>query len=166
MQKIIDLKLGWAVACYLLLVLIATGVGMGVPFFNILLGLPVGWWLARRLGRRGPGLRALLGKLLLWSAVTAGVTLLAMVIIWLPAVRMLFEPSADLANFGIPLILYESRASFIGWLGLMILVSPFLQMLMTLFAAQMTLWLLKPVETGKAGSVENPMPRDAVQPRG
>jgi len=44
-----------------------------------------------------------------------------------------------LANFGIPLILYEPRASFIVWLILMIVISPFLQFLMTLFGAQLAL---------------------------
>ena len=35
---------------------------------------------------------------------------------------MLFDPTADLANFGIPQLLYEPLASFIGWLVLMILM--------------------------------------------
>jgi hypothetical protein len=138
-----DLKLGWAIALYLLLVLLATGAGMGVPFFNILLGLPVGWWLVQRLDVPGVGVRALLGKLLGWAAATAGVSVLAMLIIWMPATLMLFDPDADLANFGIPLILFEPKASFIGWLVLMIVISPFLQMLMTLLGAQLTLWLKK-----------------------
>jgi hypothetical protein len=54
---------------------------------------------------------------------------------------MLFDRAADLANFGIPMILYEPRASFIGWLLLMIFVSPFLQFLMTLFGAHLALWV-------------------------
>jgi hypothetical protein len=148
MRKIVDLKLGWAIALYLLLVLLATGVGMGVPFFNVLLGLPVGWWLVQRLDIPGVGVRGLLGKLLGWAAATAGVSVLAMLIIWMPAILMLFDPAADLANFGIPLILFEPKASFIGWLVLMIVISPFLQMLMTLFAAQVTLWRKKPASEG------------------
>lgn len=135
------MKIGWAIALYLLMILLATGAGMGVPFFNILLGLPVGWWLARRLAGQTPDLRKFMGKLLLWSAVTAAVTMMAMTIIWLPTFLMLFDPTADLANFGIPMVLYEPRASFIGWLGLMVVFSPFLQFLMTLFGAVVTLWL-------------------------
>jgi hypothetical protein len=43
------------------------------------------------------------------------------------------------------MILYEPRASFIGWLVLMILISPVLQMLTTLFGSYLTLlgWLGK-----------------------
>ena len=42
-----------------------------------------------------------------------------------------------------PLILYEPLASFIAWLVLMIVISPFLQFLMTLFGSHLTLlwWL-------------------------
>ncbi len=64
--------------------------------------------------------------------------------IWGPTARMLFDPAADLASFGIPQILYEPRASFIGWLVLMIVISPFLQLLTTLFGAHVTLqWHLR-----------------------
>ena len=59
---------------------------------------------------------------------------------------MLFDPAADLANFGIPLILYEPTASFIGWLVLMIVISPFLQFLMMLFGAQLMLLRRLPPE--------------------
>jgi hypothetical protein len=67
-----------------------------------------------------------------------------MVIIWANMIGMLWDPAANLANTGIPMILYEPRASLIGWLVLMILISPFLQLLTTLFAAQVTwLWMLR-----------------------
>ncbi len=143
MCKLIKMKIGWAITLYLFLVLLATGAGMGIPFFNILLGLPVGWWLVMRLSELTPDPHKLMGKLLLWSAVTAAATMLAMAIIWMPTFLMLFDPAADLANFGIPMVLYEPRASFIGWLGLMVVFSPFLQMLFSLLAAQVTLWLSK-----------------------
>jgi hypothetical protein len=48
---------------------------------------------------------------------------------------MLFEPGRDIANFGIPMILYEPLASFIGWIVLMVLISPLLQVLTTVFGA-------------------------------
>jgi len=35
--------------------------------------------------------------------------------------------------------LYEPAASFIGWLVLMIVISPFLQLLMTLFGSHLAL---------------------------
>jgi hypothetical protein len=69
-------------------------------------------------------------------------TLLMMAVIWGPKVVMLGGSDAKLAQWGIPQILYTPRASFVGWLVLMILISPFLQLLMTLFGAHVTLvWL-------------------------
>jgi hypothetical protein len=62
-----------------------------------------------------------------------------MSIIWGNTISMLFNPSADFKNFGIPLILYDPKLSFMGWLILMILISPFLQLLTTIFTAYLTL---------------------------
>jgi len=64
-------------------------------------------------------------------------------------ISLLFDPITDLANFGIPLILYDPKASFIGWLILMIAVSPFLQLLTTLFGSHLTLlnWLQSDVNS-------------------
>jgi hypothetical protein len=64
-----------------------------------------------------------------------------MAALWGPTAKLLFDPQADLVNFGIPLILYDPRASFVGWLVLMIAISPFLQLLTTLFGAHLTLLL-------------------------
>jgi hypothetical protein len=52
---------------------------------------------------------------------------------------MLFDPGADIAHFGIPLLLFLPRASLIAWLVLMILVSPVLQLLMTIFGGHLAL---------------------------
>jgi hypothetical protein len=52
---------------------------------------------------------------------------------------MRFDPSVDIANFGMPLILFEPRASFLGWLVLMVVVSPVLQFLVTVFGAHVAL---------------------------
>ena len=66
-----------------------------------------------------------------------------MLIIWIPFGALLFEPGNDLSTAGVPLILYQPRASLIGWLALMIIVSPVMQLLTTLFGAYLTLlgWL-------------------------
>jgi hypothetical protein len=66
-----------------------------------------------------------------------------MVAIWGPTISMLFDPGRDLANTEVPMILYEPRASFIGWIVLMIVISPALQLLTTLFGSHLTLlgWL-------------------------
>lgn len=77
------------------------------------------------------------------AALTSAFTFVGMAVIWGRCIAMLFDPTADLANFGIPLILYEPAASFIGWVVLMIAISPFLQFLMTLFGAHLAwLWRL------------------------
>jgi hypothetical protein len=62
---------------------------------------------------------------------SVGSTLVVMVAIWGRSVAMFFDPASDFENFGIPLILYSPKASFIGWLALMMLISPLLQVLTT-----------------------------------
>lgn len=50
----IKLKPKIIVILYILIDIICVGVGMGVPIFCILLGFPLGWYIARRTipGRR------------------------------------------------------------------------------------------------------------------
>ena len=139
-QRSIEMKPKWAIVTFIALDLFCTGLGMGVPFANILFGLPVGWWLARRLGDKPQPLHALLGELLKYAALTAAFTVLVLAVIWVPTLKWLFDPSLDIANFGAPMILFEPVASFIGWQVLMVLISPFLQFLMTLFGAVVTWW--------------------------
>ena len=123
--------------------ILCVGAGMGVPIFPILLGFPVGYAIARTLAARSLALRDLLAKILLCAALTSAFTLVLMMVIWGPVAIRLADPAFDVANFGIPLILYDPLASFVGWLGLMIVVSPFLQLLTTLLGAHLTLlwWL-------------------------
>lgn len=143
MRKVFDLRIGWALAIFAFLDLVCVGLGMGVPIFCILFGLPVGWYIARRVTTRPLRVGQLLGKVLVGAGLTSAFTFMVMGLLWGRCVVMLFDPLADLANFGIPLILYDPKASFIGWLVLMIVISPFLQLLMTLFGAYLTLlWRL------------------------
>jgi hypothetical protein len=70
---------------------------------------------------------------------------------------MLLDPSADLANFGIPLILFDPRASFIGWIVLMTIISPILQVLATAFASSVRLAWRTPIsfqENPKQGQID------------
>lgn len=127
------------ITAYLLLDLLAIGAGMGVPIFAILLGFGVGWVYPYLYTLSHPGTNPPLNQILLISFLTASFTLLIMAVIWLPTLRMLKLPEADLANFGIPLILYEPLPSFIGWIVLMVLISPFLQVLTTVFGAVLKL---------------------------
>ncbi len=143
MRKVFSLKIGWALAIFAFLDTICMGLGMGVPIFCILFGLPVGWYIARRIATRPFDTRRMLSKMLLGAALTSAFTFVGMALLWGPWIARLFDPAANLANLGAPLILYEPVASFIGWLVLMIVISPFLQLLMTLLGSHLTLlwWL-------------------------
>lgn len=124
--------LSWSLlTLYVFLDLLATALGMGVPFLNILLGFPAGWMLARRTPAGEPPLR------FIWRGawLTVGVTFMLMAAIWLPQAGNLLNPAFDYGQTGVPLWLYDPKLSFIGWLALMVLVSPFLQLLTTLVAA-------------------------------
>jgi hypothetical protein len=140
MHTFYALKLGWVLAIFAFLDIVCTGVGMGVPFFCILLGLPVGWYIVKRITIHPLSTREILRQILLGALLTSAFTLALMALVWGSSIGMLFDPAADLANFGIPLILYEPLASFVGWLVLMIVISPALQFLLTLLGAHLT-WL-------------------------
>ena len=80
----------------------------------------------------------ILKKTFKYAIITSLFTFVAMAILWGPAIKLLFTPGYDFKNFGIPLIFYDPKLSFIGWLVLMIFISPFLQLLTTVFAAYLT----------------------------
>ncbi len=139
MKRLLRLKPIWAFAVYALLDTVCAGAGMGVPFFCILLGFPAGWYIARLVIQENPTLRLMLRKGLRYAVFCSLITFALMAAIWGMAVSMLFDAGADLASFGIPMILYEPRASFIGWLVLMVVVSPLLQLLAAVFGTYVTL---------------------------
>jgi hypothetical protein len=143
LMKIIAIKPPWLLVLFILIDVICVGMGMGVPFFCILLGIPIGWFLVLYVTARTSNIREVLWKVLIYGAVAAGVTVVGMLIIWIPFSALLFKPGSDLSTVGMPLILYQPRASLIGWLALMIIVSPVMQLLTTLFGAYLTLlgWL-------------------------
>jgi len=141
-NKLFKINKNVAFAIYIIIDTFFVGIGMGVPILNILLGFPVGWYIAKRLDVDKIGLSEVLGTTLKYSFLTSLYTLILMLIIWGPISTMLLNPNADFVNFGIPMILYDPKASFIGWIILMIFISPFLQMLTTIFASNWTLWRL------------------------
>jgi hypothetical protein len=146
MNRLFTLHPGWTFGTFIIFDTICVGMGMGVPIFCILFGCLVGGYIAMRVAPTTSQIRELLKKLLLYAAITSAFTFVVMVVIWGPVSTMLFDPAADYANFGIPLILYEPKASFIGWLVLMIVISPFLQLLTTLFGSHLTLLIWSPSE--------------------
>jgi hypothetical protein len=132
------------VAIYIAVDILAVGIGMGVPVLAILLGFPVGWLLPTVLRLRGvlapDHLKAILRAAILTSLVTFGITAL----IWVPTLQRLADPAGDIANFGIPMILFTPLPSFIGWIVLMVVISPFLQVLTTVFGCVARCALLPP----------------------
>ena len=145
MKKWLELKPKWVLGIFIILDIVWIGMGMGVPFFCILFGFLVGWYIVWNITATTDNVRMVLRRVLLYAVITAGVTLLGMLIIWGPSISFLFDPGRDLVNTGVPMILYEPRASFIGWLVLMIVISPFLQLLTTLFGSYLAMlhWLEK-----------------------
>jgi hypothetical protein len=109
--------------------------GMGVPICCILFGFPLGWYLANRISASPENFKIQYRWILKWSSLAAGFTFLLMLAIWGRMIFLLFDPSFDFGNFGHPFILFEPKASFIGWGLLMIVISPFLQLLATLSAS-------------------------------
>ena len=143
-------KPGWAFSIYVLLDIICVGMGMGVPIFCILFGFVVGWVGTGIATARWGDAETVLGRLFRAAWLTSGITFIGMVLLWGPVTLMLLDPASDFVKFGIPLILYGPKASFIGWLVLMIFISPFLQLLTTLLGGHVRLlfWL----KAGKAAS--------------
>jgi hypothetical protein len=134
-----------AFAIFVFVDVLCVGMGMGVPIFCIGLGFPVGWYVAARAARSTCDLGEVLKRTVVQATATSAVTFAMMALLWGNVARMLFDPAADFANFGIPMILYDPKVSFIGWLVLMIFISPFLQLLTTLFSSHLTLlvWLMR-----------------------
>ncbi len=132
---------GWVTAfiLYVIADFICIGAGMGVPIFSLFLGFPVGWYAARCSANRGDSEFRSLRHVMSVALITSSVTGAAMFLIWGRCIPMIFDKTYDFANFGHPMILYDPWYSFIAWLVLMILISPFLQFLFTLLAAQATL---------------------------
>ena len=128
-----------AFVAYIVIDGLCAGLGMGVPLFCILLGFSVGWFGAVRAWHFVPGHVGAMKRSLRYALITSLVTFVITAAIWGRLVPMLFNPVVNPGNMGLPLLLYEPRASLIGWLVLMIIVSPFLQFLMTVFGSFVTL---------------------------
>jgi hypothetical protein len=155
MNKLFKTNKKTAIAVYIVIDTLAVGMGMGIPFLCILFGFPVGWYLANRLTFFEKNLKDILSNILKYALYTSIFTFILMVVIWVPISTMIFDPGANFANFGIPMILYDPKISFLGWILLMIFISPFLQLLTTIFAANVTLWRLSKKDSSKDRWVKN-----------
>ena len=124
-----------AILIFVIIDILSIGMGMGVPLVTILFGFVVGWTLPVFLELPEEISRESLKRLLKAGLITSAVSLMVLGLIWLPALSWLADPTRDFVQFGMPLILFEPRVSFIGWIALMVVVSPFLQFLMTVLGA-------------------------------
>ncbi|MFQ5814096.1 MAG: hypothetical protein ACE5I2_13050 [Anaerolineae bacterium] len=143
MDRAFRLNTKVAFAIFVIVDLLCVGMGMGVPILCILFGFFIGWYIARRATIATENVKDVLWKVLVQAIITSAFTFVVMSAIWGRTIPMIFDPSADFQNFGHPFILYDPKLSFIGWLVLMILISPFLQLLTTIFGSYLTLLGLK-----------------------
>jgi hypothetical protein len=139
MEKLVKLDAKIAVTLYIVTDIICVGAGMGVPIFCILLGFPLGCYIVKRISASTDHSHLMYYKIFKLSLLASGFTFLLMVVIWGRTILMLFDLKSDFQNFGHPFILYDPKISFIGWSILMIFLSPFLQLLTTIFASFITL---------------------------
>ena len=124
---------------YVVIDVICIGLGMGVPILCIFLGFVVGWFVVGQLSKEAGDMHRLFQRTLKYSLLSVALTFAIMLVIWGRMFLLLFDPNTVYANLGIPLILYDPKLSFIGWLILMIFISPALQLLTTIFAAYITI---------------------------
>ena len=139
MNKFFTMRYWILIVISVLTTTILSGIGMGVPILNILFGFIIGWYAVKRACLLYENLDKRLSKIFIYSIFCSGITLILMIGIWGSAIPMLFDPLSDFKNFGHPMILYDPKLSFIGWLVLMIIISPFLQLMTSIFSAFITL---------------------------
>jgi hypothetical protein len=143
MNKLYTMKTKTAFIIFIFLDIICVGMGMGVPIFCILFGFVVGWYNVKRVDISQSQPILALRKLMLYAANTSAITFILMAVLWGHWALILFNSNTDYSNLGIPMILFDPKVSFIGWLILMIFISPFLQMLTTIFVSILTLVITK-----------------------
>jgi hypothetical protein len=139
MDKLIKLNISSVIILYILIDIIFAGAGMGVPLFCILSGFPLGWYIAKRVSFSTEQIHQKYYKIFRFSLFAAVFTFIIMLIVWGSAILIHIHSASDIQNFGHPNILYDPEISFYGWLILMVIISPFLQLLVTIFAAFITL---------------------------
>lgn len=105
-----------------------TAFGIGIPILNIFFGFYVGYYITNKFHDN-------LKSIWTYSLSSSAITFIFMLLIWGNLIFKIFDPSFDFSNFGHPMILFDPKMSFIGWIVLMIVISPFLQLLTTIFSA-------------------------------
>src|SRR4030042_358331 len=133
MKKLIELNSKIVITAFILIDIICAGAGMGVPFFCILFGFPLGWYIARREFVSTGHSPMTNSRILKLSLLAASFTFLIMLVIWGSAIALHFDQKFDFNNFGHPFILYDPKISFYGWVGLFIIISSFFQLFTKIF---------------------------------
>jgi hypothetical protein len=132
---------------YLISILIngfLVGAGMGVPVFCILMGIPYGVLVVTKMQKKELHTNRhhhFYSGIIRSSFILALSTFIFMLIIWLPWILKSFAPGFDYETTGMPLILYTLKASFWGWVALMIVISPILQLMASISAAVAAVWM-------------------------
>ena len=133
---------------YLISILIngvLVGTGMGVPIFCILMAVPYGFLVVGKILKKESRTNRhhhFYSGILKASSILALSTFIFMLIIWIPWVVKSLAPGFDYNNTGMPLILYTLKASFWGWIALMIVISPLLQFMTSVSAGVATVYIL------------------------
>ena len=138
-MKFFKLNIFIIIIIFIVLDVLFAAIGMGVPILNILFGFFIGWYAAVRALNLYPEKTFIMKRTLVYNSFCAGFTFLIMVAIWGSTSILFLNESTDYANFGHPMILYDPKISFIGWLVLMIIISPVLQLLTSVFSSYLTL---------------------------
>jgi hypothetical protein len=136
-----------SIGFYLLSILIngaLVGAGMGVPLFCILMGIPYGVLVVIKMLKKeihSNRHHHFYSGIIRASTVLAFSTFIFMLIIWLPWILKSFAPGFDYKTTGMPLLLYTLKASFWGWVTLMVIISPILQLMASISAAVAAVWM-------------------------
>jgi hypothetical protein len=130
----------WAGAfiSYIVMDLLLAGLGFGTPLFCIAFGFAVGWFGAMRAWFFVPDTRGAMTRALRYAFLTSAVTMVLMAVIWGRLVPIVLNQRVNPGALGLPLNLYDSRLSLVGWLLLMVFTGPAIQVLMTAFGSYVT----------------------------
>ena len=120
---------------YILLDAFFIACGMGVPVFNIIFGFYIGRYIVRRASINTRSFTEIYRKTTLYALITSAATFIGMLLIWTPKALLLTNPETNYEKVGVPMILFDPKASFLAWLFLMIFIAPFLQLLTTIFSS-------------------------------
>ena len=117
---------------YIIFDVILVYIGVGTPFLCVLAGFILGWYTP---AAGGSTLPQQLRSGLKLAIAASFVTFVIMFANWTPAIIKAMDPAFDYAQASVPQFLSNPTASYIGWMMLMIVISPILQTLTMVFTS-------------------------------